>query len=152
MIIRRAESTHGRPQLFCSVFFSSSPPRPRSQGIENSYFLCMSSAFNSVLEGCVVRGTFVLHVLFSGSRLCAHHVMMFACCSSKLTAELDAIPAEMEALDGEIARAEHLAAERLLDRLRTDVEVGYIGVRCDSNAPPPPRANDPAKATPGCTY
>lgn len=51
---------------------------------------------------------------------------VFACVlvRRKLTAELDAIPAEMEALDGEIARAEHLAAERLLERLLSDVEVG----------------------------
>eukprot|EP00903_Cladosiphon_okamuranus_P008889 g8509.t3 len=40
-----------------------------------------------------------------------------------LTTELDAIPAEMKALDREIAEAEHLAAEKLLDRLGSDVEV-----------------------------
>lgn len=41
----------------------------------------------------------------------------------KLTAELDAIPAEMRTLDREIARAEHLAAERLVTRLGSDLEV-----------------------------
>ncbi|CAM9450352.1 unnamed protein product, partial [Ectocarpus sp. 13 AM-2016] len=40
----------------------------------------------------------------------------------KLTTELDAIPGEMEALDREIARAEHAAAERLVVRLGFDVE------------------------------
>lgn len=40
-----------------------------------------------------------------------------------MTTELDAIPGEMEALDREIARAEHAAAERLVVRLGFDVEV-----------------------------
>lgn len=57
--------------------------------------------------------------------LCVHvYLVRVLRVLSKLTAELDAIPGEMEALDREIAVAEHLAAERLLDRLGSDVEVG----------------------------
>lgn len=41
----------------------------------------------------------------------------------KLTAELEAIPGEMKTLDREIARAEHLAAKRLVARLGSDLEV-----------------------------
>lgn len=70
------------------------------------------------------------HTRFSCVSFCAPVLSwVFACVlvRRKLTAELDAIPAEMEALDGEIARAEHLAAERLLERLLSDVEVGMIG-------------------------
>lgn len=63
----------------------------------------------------------VLRVLFV--RACCD-VCGFFFLLSKLTAELDAIPGEMEALDGQIARAEHSAAERLLARLGSDLEVG----------------------------
>lgn len=45
-------------------------------------------------------------------------------CAKKIIAELNSIPAEMEKLDQEIGRAELLAAERLIERLRAEAKVG----------------------------
>lgn len=42
----------------------------------------------------------------------------------KLATELNAIPGEMALVDDEIARAELLAAERLVERLSSDMKVG----------------------------
>lgn len=66
----------------------------------------------------------------------------------KLTAELDAIPGEMEALDREMVKAEHLAAGRLLDRLRCDVVVGCAGRMRYTN----PVGNGATKTTPWWYY
>lgn len=81
------------------------------------------------------------------------YVHVFSFFVEKLTVELDAIPREIEDMDWEIARAEIFSAQRLVERLRSAVQVqGRPPKKCSAPlrgnyAPPPPPRHLPSLTT-----
>lgn len=133
-----------RPTFFCNtvdypVFFLHSLHLAFLHQ-KKTFIVCIyppkDAQFTGVTQMYMCTVCYFVHVLLCFV-LCACVRIYAGCwraCQQKLTAELDTMPGEMEALDRQIATAEHSAAERLLDRLGSDVEV-HMWARQTRGAP-----------------